>query len=242
MSNKIINHGYDFYEACQDGQLSVAQSIYQNYSTLIINNSTNNVVHIEGAFQMVCWRGCLEFAQWLYQIKPAIDISANNSTAFRLACSAGHLDIAQWLYKIKPIINDEAFLYACVGGHLHVAKWLYQLKPTIDILVNNDEAFRHACINGPCWNGPACMAGEVHLYVAIAKWLVSIRPYRYEIIKLNVKYMNVKYRIKTIEEAKEARWQHIKYAVWAASNSSRNHDSLLYKLPPDVSRLVFQFV
>jgi len=44
----------------------------------------------------------------LYEIKPTIDISADDEFAFIKSCQYGRLDVAKWLYKIKPtiIINN----------------------------------------------------------------------------------------------------------------------------------------
>jgi hypothetical protein len=83
---------------------------------------------------LACIYGHLDIAQWLYQIKPTIDISAFQEGAFRWACYKGHLEVAQWLYQIKPTINisaqDEyAFRSACDYGHFEVAQWLQSLTP-----------------------------------------------------------------------------------------------------------------
>ena len=54
------------------------------------------------AFRYACEIGHLELAQWLYQIKPTIDISAKDENAFRYACENGHLELAQWLQTLIP--------------------------------------------------------------------------------------------------------------------------------------------
>jgi hypothetical protein len=74
-------------------------------------------------------------AQWLYQIKPDINISADNDEAFRYACKSDHIVMAKWLYEIKPDINisadnDEAFRFVCLHGHLNMAQWLCDLLPS----------------------------------------------------------------------------------------------------------------
>ena len=76
----------------------------------------------------------MDIPQWLYQIKPTIDISGDSEYAFRGACTYGHLDIAQWLYQIKPTIdisayNEDAFRWACINEHLALIKWLQTLIP-----------------------------------------------------------------------------------------------------------------
>jgi hypothetical protein len=40
--------------------------------------------------------------EWLYSIKPDIDISAENEYAFRLACDYNRLDVVRWLHRFKP--------------------------------------------------------------------------------------------------------------------------------------------
>jgi hypothetical protein len=72
-------------------------------------------------------------AQWLHQIKPEINISANNNEAFKSACFYGNLVMAQWLYQIKPEINiyadnDYVFKTACKKNNLHIAQWLCNLS------------------------------------------------------------------------------------------------------------------
>ena len=64
-------------------------------------HSTNN----EYAFRSACVNGHLQLAQWLYIIKPTINISAENDQAIRLACEYEYLEVAQWLYEIKPTID-----------------------------------------------------------------------------------------------------------------------------------------
>jgi len=66
--------------------------------------------------------------QWLLQVKPTIDISADNEYAFRSACTGGHLNVAQWLLQVKPTIdisafNERAFGSAFAFGYLNVAQW-----------------------------------------------------------------------------------------------------------------------
>ena len=51
--------------------------------------------------------GHLKVAKWLLEVKPDINISADNESAFRNVCQEGHLEIAKWLLKVKP---DIAFL------------------------------------------------------------------------------------------------------------------------------------
>ena len=99
----------------------------------------------EYAFRWACKNGHLVVAQWLYEIKPSLDISAENEYAFRMACVKGHLDIAQWLYQIKPTLdisvdNEYAFQYACEKGYLEIAQWIQSLNPSKYVIkVDNNK-------------------------------------------------------------------------------------------------------
>jgi hypothetical protein len=97
----------------------------------------------------------LQVAQWLYEIKPTLDISAKNEFAFRFACQNGHLVVAQWLYDLKPTLdisayNEEAFRRACFNGHLQVAQFIQSLNPNKYMIVNvennngnNDNGYKN---------------------------------------------------------------------------------------------------
>jgi len=69
-------------------------------------------------FWQACLNGHLFIAQWLWEIKPDIDISAENEHAFRYACDNGHLSVAQWLWETKPDIyisaSKHAFCLDCI--------------------------------------------------------------------------------------------------------------------------------
>ena len=133
--------------------------------------------------------------------------------------------LSLYAFKHMSINQNFAFYSACQNGQLSAAQTIYQINPSIDISADDEYAFRRACLKGN---------------KQVAQWFVSIRPYHYEITMLKNGKWN--WRIRTKKEAKEARWQNIKYAVWAASDASPNRNSLLYKLPFDVSKQIIQFV
>lgn len=94
----------------------------------------------------------LPILKWLLEIKPDINISANNEQAFYNACYNGSLEIAKWLLEIKPDINisidnDYIFRNSCNGIYTNEStiKWLLEIKPDINIEANNHEAFKNAC-------------------------------------------------------------------------------------------------
>jgi hypothetical protein len=70
--------------------------------------------------------------QWLYKIKPTINISVCNDYVFKCVCEDGYIEIAQWLYSIKPTIVSNNYLIgfnmACNGKHLNLAQWLYTIN------------------------------------------------------------------------------------------------------------------
>ena len=75
----------------------------------------------------------------MLQVKPNINISAENEDAFCMACENCHLDVCQWLLQQKPTINisaynELAFREACINVHLHIAQWLQSLKPYLYVI------------------------------------------------------------------------------------------------------------
>ena len=110
--------------------------------------------------------------KWLLEIKPDIDISANNELAFEYACYFGSIETAKWLLEIKPDINiridnDNIFRVCCIrDNNLTIIKWLLEIKPDINIEENNHEAFKNACKNNA---------------IQIANFLISLNPKKYKI-------------------------------------------------------------
>jgi hypothetical protein len=90
---------------------------------------------------MACQNGHIQVAQWLFSIKPTLDISAENNYAFRMACQNGHIQVAQWLFSIKPTLDisakhEYAFRLACQNGHLEVAQWIQSLNPNKYVILH----------------------------------------------------------------------------------------------------------
>ena len=86
---KLLKYG------SRNGDLDIMQKILNNISLKFFS-----LLFFEDIFQNACSNGHLNVAQWLYQIKSDINISARNESAFINACSQGHLNVAQWLYQI----------------------------------------------------------------------------------------------------------------------------------------------
>jgi ankyrin repeat protein len=116
-----------------------------------------NISIWNNAFREVYENGNLKLAKFLLEVKPTIDVFANDECAFCMACQNGLLEI---------IDNEEVFRWACEEGYLEVAKWLLEVNPDIDISAKDDLAFRTACEEG---------------HLEVAKWLQSLFPERYHI-------------------------------------------------------------
>ena len=211
-----------YFKWCEVGFLADAEIYLSNNENIDISECNK---HVE--FCYACKTESLEYCQMLLHINPDINISIQNETAFRLACGKGRLEVCQWLLQIKPDIdisanNEHAFAWACFNRNLEVCKWLLLVKPDIDISVEYELPFRLAC-------------GQRHLEVA--QWLQSLKPYSY-VIYYNEDGTYKDYYIIT----KEERWQKRKYLVWLRSNKSPNKESIIYRLPEDVSRHIIGFV
>ena len=76
----------------------------------------------------------MQIIRYLLEIKPTIDISANNEEAFILVCSNGHIDLVRYLLEFKPTIdisanNEEAFRNACRYGYLEIVSIINNVNP-----------------------------------------------------------------------------------------------------------------
>ena len=98
-SDISANDELAFISACSNGNLEIAQLLYQFKPNIDISYGD------EEAFRNACENGHLEVAQWLLQIKPDINISVREEKAFHYACENGHLEVVQWLLQIKSTID-----------------------------------------------------------------------------------------------------------------------------------------
>lgn len=205
----------DFYNSCKSGDLKVAQHLLQ------VNPVIKNTLNFSFALKCSCYYGHFKLAEWLLQVN---SLPIDYETTFRDFCLTGCLEGAKWLLQVNPYIDisfqkESAFSSSCSLGHLDIAKWLLQVKPNIDISVLNEFAFCYSCING---------------HLNVAKWLQTLKPYLY-VINYNEDGSYKDYYIRSKEEE---RWQKRKYLIWLASDNSPNKKSILYKIPPDVSRYI----
>lgn len=172
-----------FTMACIEGKLDIAKWIFE-----IDSVKTLSGIETFNTFALVCkYRKYYDkynnthfdpllILKWLLEIKPDIDISANNELAFDNACYYGSFETAKWLLEIKPDINigindNNIFRGCCIrDDNLTIIKWLLEIKPDINIEANNHEAFKNACKNSA---------------TQIANFLISLNPKKYVIKKSN---------------------------------------------------------
>ena len=131
--------------ACENGHLEVAKWLISIESEVVVCNDKIGRLLLNGrcmttlengssfeknnAFIVSCKNGHLEVAQWLFSIKPDIDISADDDYVFFIVCRRGYLEMAKWLLSVKPDIYitnniNNAFKDACVYNRWEIVQWL----------------------------------------------------------------------------------------------------------------------
>ena len=88
-----------FIKACVDNKVELAkQLLKERKDDIDLNIISKNK---EDIFRYSCYYGNLEMAKWLLEIKPNIDISAENEYAFRHACIKEHIELVKWLLRME---------------------------------------------------------------------------------------------------------------------------------------------
>ena len=122
------NHECPFRLACENGNLPVAQWLYE--TALKKGKPINIHIYDDIAFRHAAKFGHLEVLKWLIKLGN-INIHIKSNYAFRHACKNGHYHVAKWLYDNYKIDisskNDYAFIKACKSGYLIIINWLYAL-------------------------------------------------------------------------------------------------------------------
>jgi hypothetical protein len=224
-----------FVNACFYGNLQKAKGLLYVHPTIDIS--------VE-AFCKACGNAHLNVAFWILKIKPEFYISAETNegfiSAFLMACYYGWLNVVKWIYLMKHIdINhvEKAFVWACKNGHLEIAQWIYQVNPSINISAYENQAFRECCDKASYLYDNIYDDNAKCKYLKVAQWFQMLRPYLYKLYYDENGEWEECWHIASKEEA---RWEEKKYAVWLASNKSPNKDSILYKIPQDLSRQIIQ--
>lgn len=185
------------------------------------NSDISSILNYQDKLQKFCKWGLLADSQKIYEMRPDVNISADDECAFRWACLKGHLEVAQWLISVKPDIvisshisshDERVFRMSCHNGHLELAQWLLSVKPDINISANNEYAFCRACYNGHLkvaqWllsvkpdidlsadNEYAFRWACIWGYLELAQWLQSLQPNRYHLTVENGKITNWEVRV-----------------------------------------------
>ena len=152
----MVNNLEPFRSSTYFGHYQMSKWLYhimtQQYDQHIVDKmicAKNNEI-----FRLVCREGHLMIAQWLFEIIPSINLSANENESFRWGCCNGDLEMVVWLYDNVKNINitmfeNYLFRNICKFGHLNIIKWMLDL-PNIQINISekSNEAVKNACEKG----------------------------------------------------------------------------------------------
>ncbi len=145
------------------------------------------------------------------------------------------------LFKIQKIIqlaqinnikidltvnNNMVFRCACYQNDIQLAKYLLESEPKINVRDLNDSAFINAC-----WEHKL-----VGSHKNIILLLLNEKPYVYSYC-----FETKEQKINTLKEERDARWNVKRQAVMASSHIKEN-DTILNKLPSELSRIVIEFL
>ncbi len=138
---RTSQHQDAFILACGNGQLEMAQYLYNNtYFYVYIGKESLS-------FLRACENNHLEVAKWLYSQEKYI-CNSYFKWAFENACKDGNLEVAQWIYEVKhkglPYgwaaihLDDfkDCLISSCFRGKLNIVEWLYSLCNYSDKVYN----------------------------------------------------------------------------------------------------------
>jgi hypothetical protein len=124
------------------------------------------------------------------------------------------------------IHNNMMFRNACYQNDIKLAEYLLKMEPKINVRDLNDSAFINAC-----WE---------HYLIGSHKDIILLllreQPYVY-----SYSFETREKKINTLTEEKEARWNTKRQALMASSHLKEN-DTILNKLPSELSRTVIEFL
>lgn len=129
--------------------------------------------------------------------------------------------------KLDLTINHNLiFRCACYNNEIEFAEFLLKEEPKIDVRDSNDSAFINAC-----W--------EYYLvgtHKDIILLLLREEPYVY-----SYSFETNEHKINTLKEEKEARWRTKREFIMASSYRKENN-TIINKLPSDLSRIVIEYL
>lgn len=138
------------------------------------------------------------------------------------------LKIADY-HEIKvdlTVNNNMAFRCACYNNDIHFAEFLLKKEPKINVRDLNDSAFINAC-----WE---------HYLVGSHKDIILLllreQPYVY-----SYSFETREKKINNLKEERDARWNVKRQALMTSSHIKKN-DTMLNKLPSELSRIVIEFL
>jgi hypothetical protein len=118
------------------------------------------------------------------------------------------------------------FRHACYNNDVEFAEFLLKKEPKINVRDSNDSAFINAS-----WEYYL-----VRTHKNIILLLLRECPYVY-----SYSFERHEHIINTLKEEREARWKVKRGAVMSSSHLKKN-DTLLYRLPSELSRIVIEFL
>ncbi len=122
--------------------------------------------------------------------------------------------------------NNMIFRCACYSNDIKFAKFLLETEPNINVRDLNDSAFINAC-----WEHYLI---ESHKDIILL--LLKEQPYVY-----SYSFETREKKINTLKEERDARWNVKRQAVMTSSHIKEN-DTILNKLPSELSRIVIEFL
>jgi hypothetical protein len=122
--------------------------------------------------------------------------------------------------------NNMVFRCACYQNDIKLAQFLLETEPKINVRDLNDSAFINAC-----WEQYLI---ESHKDIILL--LLREQPYVY-----SYSFETKEKKINTLKEERDSRWNVKRLAVIASSHIKEN-DTMLNKLPSELSRIVIEFL
>lgn len=84
-----------FISACENNNMDIAQFILIKLHNNL--NFTLLPVLLEKAFRKACLNGHLDMSKWIFDMKPNIDVSADNELLFHESCARHDTDMCEWI-------------------------------------------------------------------------------------------------------------------------------------------------